>query len=485
MTLRNQPSILSRRRAIQLASAAGVLTPLGAGMAQLTTPARAKAKPQSSVTPLSLRIQQARYTIADQPTDGLISTRPDAPPPVVRIAQGQPFAARVTNTLTDYTAMHWHGIRLDNTMDGVPYLTQFPIGQDESYDYHFTPMDAGTYWYHPHCMTMNQMAMGLTGVLVVEEAEDPGFDADIALNLRDFRLRSNGEWLKLWTARGAARSGTFGTVVTANWENDPVYEAPTGGLIRLRLAATDTARIYKPYVVGASGHIIAADGHPLREAVGWPTEDAPALLSPGQRLDIAVQMPTVEGAYVDIKTAFPGGPRRLARVRATGASQYRSLTELAPLPANDVPEPDLKNARMEDLVFGWTPEGGAQQNGYCGSLGYTFWSINRKPWPGDAADPDTPGAGPLAVLNRGESVILRLRNESPNAHPIHLHGLVFRPIRSNKRTLPSNWTDTALLLKDEIIEVALVADSPGDWAFHCHVIEHQKTGLAGYVRVLA
>ncbi|MCV6594491.1 MAG: multicopper oxidase domain-containing protein, partial [Silicimonas sp.] len=45
-------------------------------------------------------------------------------------------------------------------------------------------------------------------------------------------------------------------------------------------------------------------------------------------------------------------------------------------------------------------------------------------------------------------------------------------------------TDTMLLLKDEVVEIALVADNPGDWAFHCHVIEHQKTGLTGYIRVV-
>ena len=111
-------------------------------------------------------------------------------------------------------------------------------------------------------------------------------------------------------------------------------------------------------------------------------------------------------------------------------------------------------------------------------MGYTFWSINRTPWPGDAS-----GTGPLAVLKHGKSHILRLRNESPNEHPIHLHGLTFLPIRSNKRAVANNWTDTALLLREETLDIALVADNLGDWAFHCHVIEHQKTGLAGYIRV--
>lgn len=118
-------------------------------------------------------------------------------------------------------------------------------------------------------------------------------------------------------------------------------------------------------------------------------------------------------------------------------------------------------------------------NGICGTLGYTFRSINRKPWPGDAAE----GAGPLVELKLGRSYILRLHNESPNSHPIHLHGMAFRPVRSNRRETASNWTDTIPLAKNEVVDCLLVADNPGDWAFHYHVIEHQKTGLPGYIRV--
>ncbi len=60
---------------------------------------------------------------------------------------------------------------------------------------------------------------------------------------------------------------------------------------------------------------------------------------------------------------------------------------------------------------------------------------------------------------------------------------MFRPLRSNKRTLPSNSTGTIVLDKEETIDIGLVTDNPGDWAFHCHAIEHQKTGLAGFVRI--
>lgn len=429
-----------------------------------------------------LDIRQANYAILDGTlTKGLVSTLPDAPPPVLRMRRNERFLAGVTNRMDDFTTMHWHGLRLENAMDGVPYLTQIPLGRNERYEYELTSPDAGTFWYHPHCMTMDQMARGLTGILIVEEDEDPGFDIDVPLNLRDFRLDGQGQWLDLWTARGAARGGTFGTVMTTNWKIEPVYEAPTGALVRLRIAATDTTRIYKLFIPDVMGKIIALDGHPLSQPIDVPkSEDAALFLGPGQRADIAIQMPSSEGQAVTLMTDAPGEARVLARLQAVGVNTKRDLSELRPLHANPVPEPDMANARSEEFVFGWTPEGDLPNNGLCGTLGYTFWSINRLPWPGDAAE----GVGPLATFKLGESVILRLRNESPNDHPIHIHGLAFRPIRSNKRPLLSNWTDTILLQKEEIVDVAFVADNPGDWAFHCHVIEHQKTGLAGYIRVL-
>ena len=431
--------------------------------------------------PQELVIQPASFALRDQRTDGMVSLSADAPPPVLYGKQDEAMRLPVRNTLPDYTAMHWHGLRIPNGMDGVPYLTQMPMGEGEVFDYTFTPPDAGTYWYHPHCMTMDQMARGLTGVMVIAEAEDPGFDSEQVVNLRDFRLDESGAFLPAYTPRGAARAGTFGNVHTVNWLQAPVYDHGAGGLVRLRVVNTDTTRIYKLHLDGAEARIIAWDGHPVDMDVPMPSASEPLLLGPGQRVDFAVKMPESEGQEVGLMAKLPGQPlRTMAGLRAVGASAGRELRELKPLPQNPISRPDLGTAELHEFVFGWTPEGGTPNNGFCGSLGYNFWSINRMPWPGDAAE----GTGPLATLQRGKSYVLRLRNESPNLHPIHLHGLVFVPIKSNLRKLPPLMTDTVLLLKDEVVEIALVADNPGDWAFHCHVIEHQKTGLTGFIRVV-
>ena len=433
---------------------------------------------RAEASPLSLVIQPARYALEGAVTEGMVSLSSDGPPPVLRLRRGETFVAEVTNTLEDYTAMHWHGLRVPNVMDGVPYLTQVPMGPGDSYRYEFTPQDAGTFWYHPHCNTMAQMARGLTGVLIVEDDEDPGFDLDLPVNLRDWRLGDDSQFIDLFTARGAARAGTHGTVMTANWQQEPVYDAPAGGLVRLRLVATDTTRIYRMQLPGAEGQIIAVDGHPVEEDVPMPTDGAPLILGPGQRADIALRMPGQEGAELVVLNEQPGRARTLLTLRATGADRGRALDELRPLSANPIAMPDLSQAETIEFVFGWSPEQSSENNGFCGTLGYTFWSINRTAWPGDAS-----GTGPLAVLERAKTYVLRLRNESPNDHPIHLHGLLFMPLASNQRHVPANWTDTAMLLEQEVMDVVLVADNPGDWAFHCHVIEHQKSGLTGYLRV--
>ena len=428
-----------------------------------------------------LVLQPASFTLRDQVTTGMVSLSPDAPPQVLYGKQGEVMRLPVRNTLPDYTAMHWHGLRIPNEMDGVPYLTQMPIGPDEVFDYEFTPPDAGTYWYHPHCMTMEQMAHGLTGVMVIAEAEDPGFDSEQVVNLRDFRLDAQDQFLPAYTARGAARAGTFGNLQTANWLDTPAYNHNTGGLVRLRVVNTDTTRIYKLHLEGGKARIIAWDGHPVEVEIAMPSADHPLLVGPGQRVDFAVAMPEQEGQTVDLIAKLPGQAHRaMTQLRSVGASVTRDLRELRPLPVNPVARPDLTKAELHEFVFGWTPEGAEPNNGFCGSLGYNFWSINRSPWPGDAVR----GTGPLATLELGKSYVLRLRNESPNLHPIHLHGLIFVPLKSNLRALPPLVTDTMLLLKDETVEIALVADNPGDWAFHCHVIEHQKTGLAGFIRVV-
>lgn len=434
---------------------------------------------QPATLPLAAR--ETRADIVGTPTEGLWSYADGGPGPVLRLRQGEPALIRFENRLSEMTTVHWHGLRVPHAMDGVPWISQLPMTTGEVFDYAFTPEDAGTFWYHPHCNTFEQLQRGLNGILIVEERQDPGFDTDLALLLRDFRLDGEGRFLPLSVPRNAARGGTLGTVMTANWQVDPLLEAAAGGLVRLRCVNSDVTRLHRLFLPGTEGRIVALDGHPVDAAPAWPASpEAAHALAPGQRIDLALRMPA--SGTVELMTATVGGPRRLARLAASGADRRRALAELPALPPNPVPVLDLAAAPVLDFLFGWSPAGDAEGgSSLCGETGLRFWSINRT---AAAADGPEPGA-PLATLDLGRTYRLRLRNETQNAHPVHLHGLVFRVLASNRRSIVPHWTDTVLLTEGETIELGLLADNPGDWVFHCHVIEHQKTGLSGYLRVRA
>lgn len=408
------------------------------------------------------------------PTRGVMTYGDAEIPPVLRMRRGEAFALRLDNRLDEPTTIHWHGLRIDNKMDGVPFLTQPYVYGGDGFDYAFTPPDAGTFWYHPHCNTLEQMGRGLAGLIVVEDPADPAFDAEIVLNLRDWRLGGDGQFIAQFKPRDAARAGTFGTVRTANWRQSPQYDAPAGGLVRLRLAATDVTRILALQVEGAEATVIALDGNPA--ATRFALDHL--LIGPGQRLDLALRMPDMEGAVAALKDLRGTKPATLATFRATGASLKRDARDLPLLSQNPLPEPDFSAATEVPFILSASAEE-RPKDGICGSLGYNFWAINKVPWADDTGDP----TAPLVEMKAGRTYIFNVENPTPQVHPLHLHGLVFRPMNSNKQVIRPHFSDTYLILPDEKVQLALVADNPGDWVFHCHIIEHQKTGMTSYVRV--
>lgn len=464
---------LSRRTFLTGSAALGAYG-LGLGAASLYSTA-------SAATPITLEAKTANALLDGQHltmgvmTYGLDGTSGDPMPPTLRVRRGEPFAAKLVNRLDEPTTIHWHGLRIDNRMDGVPFLTQPYVYTGDSFDYAFTPPDAGTYWYHPHCNTLAQMGRGMTGLFIVENPEDPVFDAEIDINLRDWRLGSDGQFIEQFKPRDAAKNGTFGTVRGANWQVQPAFDAPAGGLVRVRLAATDVTRIYILKLDGAEATIVALDGQPLAATLALDQ----VTIGPGQRLDLVIRMPDGEDRSVSLTDIRPSTAKVIATFRATGASLKRDLREVKPLPANPWTPPDLKTAETIPLILSATAENAAKES-FCGSLGYSFWAINKVPWPGDTADP----MAPLAELKRGRSYILNLENPTPHLHPIHLHGMNFQVLASNARTVSPLISDTYLVLPDEKVQLALIADNPGDWVLHCHIIEHQKTGMTSYLRVV-
>jgi FtsP/CotA-like multicopper oxidase with cupredoxin domain len=405
--------------------------------------------------------------------------------PIIRVRLGDRIEAPFANNLPhegEHSSIHWHGLRIPNDQDGVPYLTQKPVWPGERFTYSFVPPDTGTFFFHPHCDTAEQLGRGMAGILIVEGDEAESYDADEVIVLRDWRIDEDGGFLPFLTPEGAGKAGTFGTIRSANGETNPNIVLPACGDCRLRLINLDNTRVMQVGIEGAEAALVAVDGIALP-----PVPLKAWRLGPAMRIDLVVRAPA-DSETARLVDYFAPKPVPLARLTGRGEPRRMAAFDPAPLRAGRIAEPDLSNAERMPLVFSATATAealakaraeGLLLDSLCSAAG-TFWAINKKVWPAGDHSRIPP---PLAVLKRGKSYIFELSNATPHQHPIHIHGHSFKLLRSNKRDLPVHHADTVLLQPKERVEVALVADNPGDWMFHCHIIEHQETGMMGIIRV--
>jgi len=327
------------------------------------------------------------------------------------------------------------------------------------------------------------LGRGLAGVLIVEDDAAQGlFLADLVCAIKDWRLKDGGSFDIFSTDKGAARAGTFGTVETVNGQPIARFEALANGWVRLRVLNLDVTRIVVLALDGAEGFLIATDGNPLP-----PVPLRTWTLGPAMRADIAFRMPPRSG--VRLQNVWGAKPEVLAEISVI-ESALPGIGLMPALAASRVIEPDLASA--ERLTFDLTAghvspelEAWLKENSDLGLDALclpqrTFWAINGKSWSGQSHQLKPP---PLAELKLGKSYIFELFNGTSHPHPIHLHGHTFRVLKSSKSEIVSHLADTVLVAPKERVEIGFTADNPGEWMMHCHIIEHQETGMMGYVRV--
>jgi FtsP/CotA-like multicopper oxidase with cupredoxin domain len=410
------------------------------------------------------------------------------PGPVVRLRQGESARVIVENRLGQDTTVHWHGVRLPNTMDGVPGLTQPPIQPGESFTYAFIPPDAGTFWYHPHANSLEQLGRGLAGAVIVEEREPITVDRDLLWLLADWRLTSEGEIASGFGNRmEAAMSGRVGNTVTLNGRVSEEEAVRAGERVRLRLVNGSLARIMALRFEGHRPVIVAIDGQPCDP---HEPEGGRILLGPAMRIDVALDMQGEPGRRYRVTDDFYDGlsyrVTQFAYDEKPPLREHPLDTPLS-LPRNPLPEPDLTSAERHELTLqGGMMGGGAMAGmgmmggGMMGMGGGAAWAINGMSMTGDGHA----GMEPALTFQRGRSIVLKLRNETAWWHPMHFHGHSFRVLSRNGAPVPyRQWQDTVLMAPKDTVEVAFVADNPGNWMLHCHVVDHQMAGLMTVLRV--
>lgn len=402
------------------------------------------------------------------------------PGPEIRLVQGHEFSTRLQNELTEPTSVHWHGLRIDNAMDGVSGVTQDPVASGETFNYAFVVPDAGTYWYHAHHRSFEQVGRGLYGAFIVDETDLPDVDRDEVLILDDWRL--NPEDAQIDGAFGAphdrSHAGRRGNYVTTNGANDYVLDVQKGERLRLRLINAANDRIFTLTTVGLDGWIMAYDGMPLAKPEKL---EGNLFLGPGQRVDLFVDVTAEEGenAYLARVDGNEGYAQATLRVVGTASRTKREAPSALP-PNPNMSVGDLENATPIQLRM----EGGAMGNLRSAVLdGKTmdmrqiadanqFWAFN-----GVVGLTDTP----LARFSRDETARIEVINDTAFPHAMHLHGMHFREVFADGSLGPLR--DTLLSFSGQTREIAFRAHNPGKWLFHCHMLAHAASGMTTWIDV--
>ncbi|MGP6090032.1 multicopper oxidase family protein [Antarctobacter jejuensis] len=448
----------------------------GLGAATLTSARPAWAAPEK----LTARKTTVQIAPEGFPATEVWSYDGTIPGPLIRVPQGGRVTRQLVNAMEVPTSIHWHGIRIDNAMDGVSGLTQAPVAPGDTFDYDFAAPDAGTYWYHAHTNSMEQVGRGLSGVLIIDETSPPDVDRDEVLMLDDWLLdpESGGFFEPFNQPMMMSHGGRTGNLVGVNGRYDFGMAAKRGERLRLRLINAANARIFALRLQGMIGWIVALDGMPLETPQEITQE---ILLAPAQRADLVVDVTATQGMAAGVLMAMDDESWQ-ALVELTVSEGTEPRTEPpVPLPANpNTTLPDLTGARHFDMVMEGGAMAGMEKANFEGeTLDFRaliergqFWALS-----GQAGMSDTP----FARLQRGKVARVTLTNRTVFPHAMHLHGMHFREVYADGSMGPLR--DTILSIPNEPLEIAFAADNPGKWLFHCHMLAHAASGMNTWIEV--
>ncbi|MGL4496159.1 MAG: multicopper oxidase family protein, partial [Beijerinckiaceae bacterium] len=312
--------------------------------------------------------------------------------------------------------------------------------------------DTGFYLYHPMVpgSTAGQLDAGLYGGIIVSEASPPQSDKEIVVILDDWRLNAESQ-LELPQMPSSGQNPPGGNLLTVNGAPRAAKEtAAPGSRLRLYIANAATTRIVTLKFEGAPVTIVAIDGQPSSTA--FQPKGALALLTPGGRMELFVDLPAAAGQTFRITTALsPEVSVPVLEVETSGDPvKTADRGPIRPLPQNAMPDRlDLARAQRVDCIMG----GGAGAN-----------NTPPKPWTLNGARAgDWTNAKPLFRARPGTTVVIAFRNDTLIPQPMTVHGHHGRLLFVLDDGWDPFWTDTVLVQPGRTARFAFVADNPGRW----------------------
>ncbi len=211
------------------------------------------------------------------------------PGPALLANEGETVKVEFRNELPVATTLHWHGVDVPWTQDGVPGVTQQAIKPGASYSYEFKATPAGTRWYHTHGTGMSdeptQLDMGLSGALLIRPKSEKPVDVDRTLVLDEWSIGSGGYNAAMLGGHASHGAGASFNVFTINGRAAPDTEeivVKRGDRVRIRFVNASSVSYHPMHIHGHQARVVALDGNPVPS----PTTRNVELLAPGQTADL-------------------------------------------------------------------------------------------------------------------------------------------------------------------------------------------------------
>jgi FtsP/CotA-like multicopper oxidase with cupredoxin domain len=422
------------------------------------------------------------------------------PGPTIRVRQGCEIVVDVTNLGDLETTVHWHGLRLENSYDGVPHETQAPIPVGGRFTYRLQFPDPGLYWYHPHVREDYAQELGLYGnILVVATEPDywPAADREMFLTVDDLLLADGRVDPFSTTEVNHAAMGRFGNVFLTAGSPQPRLSARAGEVVRLWLTNTANVRVFNLCLPGARMKLVGGDsGRVEREEM-----ISEVLLGPSERavVDVLLERPgtlTLEHRTPD--RVYPLASLTVDEGRPAPVRSFEVLRRAPELVAERdrlgawlAAAPDKVLALVARMDHTHDAHHHAHGHDTAGAIEWEdeMADVNRATTPATmhwqfidrTAGSDAPSVD--WQFRVGDRVKIRLVNERdsdhPMHHPFHLHGAGRFLVLARDGVAEPNlvWKDTVLLRTGQTVDILFDVTNPGRWMAHCHIPEHMHSGM--------
>lgn len=371
------------------------------------------------------------------------------PGPTLVAKPGDIINVTLKNSTNQTTNLHTHGPHVSPSGNSDNPFVMVEPGKSFKYQFKIPAnQEPGTFWYHPHHheFVAQQVSAGLVGAIIIEGESDKllAKTSDRVFVFADPRIGTTQSVMK--TSMMDQMHGRAGDYLLINGQLNPLISSKPGITERWRLVNSSPSHFLNLSIEGGSFTVIGTDGGRTKSF-----EINNLQITPGQRYEVLVNRS--KSGYLRI---YDG--KTVIGYLNSGVSKV-----IAPA----LPEiPKLKASKVRNIAI---EQGGG---GMMGGMSFTF--------NGETFNPNKVNQN--VKLNTVEDWVIS--NTSHMAHPFHIHAWAFQVIDRGDGKPDPGWKDTVAIPVGSKVRIRInFADFGGKTVYHCHILDHEDTGMMGIVEV--